>query len=52
LPFARNLTEFLLNRDTAADENDKEKEKLEDALGSAIVKEKPNIKWADVAGLE
>jgi len=39
-------------KDNASDENDKEKEKLEDALGSAIVREKPNIKWADVAGLE
>lgn len=31
---------------------DKEEEKLEAALNSAIVKEKPNVKWSDVAGLE
>jgi vacuolar protein-sorting-associated protein 4 len=33
-------------------ENDKEEEKLNDALSSAIVKEKPNVKWTDVAGLD
>mmetsp|Transcript_15978 Transcript_15978/g.15386 ORF Transcript_15978/g.15386 Transcript_15978/m.15386 type:complete len:255 (+) Transcript_15978:157-921(+) len=33
-------------------EEDKEEEKLQDALSSAIVKEKPNIKWSDVAGLD
>mmetsp|Transcript_23429 Transcript_23429/g.17887 ORF Transcript_23429/g.17887 Transcript_23429/m.17887 type:complete len:150 (+) Transcript_23429:31-480(+) len=31
---------------------DKEEEKLQEALSSAIVKEKPNIKWSDVAGLD
>ena len=31
---------------------DKEEEKLEAALNSAIVKEKPNVKWSDVAGIE
>jgi vacuolar protein-sorting-associated protein 4 len=25
---------------------------MEDALGGAIIKEKPNVKWSDVAGLE
>jgi vacuolar protein-sorting-associated protein 4 len=25
---------------------------LKDALSSAIVQEKPNVKWSDVAGLE
>jgi vacuolar protein-sorting-associated protein 4 len=34
------------------DENKEEEDKLEDALGSAIVKEKPNVKWTDVAGLD
>ena len=34
------------------EDNDKEKEKLQGALGSAIVMEKPNITWDDVAGLE
>lgn len=33
-------------------EEDKEEDKLQDALSSAIVKEKPNVKWSDVAGLE
>ena len=31
---------------------DKDNDKLRDGLSSAIVKEKPNIKWEDVAGLE
>jgi len=34
------------------DENDEEEGKLEDALSSAIVTEKPNVKWSDVSGLE
>ena len=33
-------------------EDDNEEEKLADALSSAIVTEKPNVKWSDVAGLE
>ena len=33
-------------------EVDEESKKLQDALSSAIVKEKPNVKWADVAGLD
>eukprot|EP00386_Alphamonas_edax_P014176 GDKI01043607.1.p1 GENE.GDKI01043607.1~~GDKI01043607.1.p1 ORF type:complete len:433 (+),score=138.28 GDKI01043607.1:78-1376(+) len=31
---------------------DAEKDKLKSALASAIVTEKPNVKWSDVAGLE
>ncbi len=31
---------------------DKEKKEFEDALKGAIVTEKPNVKWSDVAGLE
>jgi vacuolar protein-sorting-associated protein 4 len=31
---------------------DKDNDKFRDALSQAIVKEKPNIKWEDVAGLE
>ena len=31
---------------------DEESKKLQDALSSAIVREKPNIKWTDVAGLD
>ena len=34
------------------DDDDEEKKKLEDQLSSCIVKEKPNVKWEDVAGLE
>ncbi|KAH3775119.1 vacuolar protein sorting-associated protein 4B-like isoform X2 [Dreissena polymorpha] len=34
------------------DEKDPDKKKFEGALSGAIVMEKPNIKWEDVAGLE
>mmetsp|Transcript_6985 Transcript_6985/g.12953 ORF Transcript_6985/g.12953 Transcript_6985/m.12953 type:complete len:151 (+) Transcript_6985:227-679(+) len=34
------------------DDGDAEKKKLRGALAGAIVQEKPNIKWEDVAGLE
>lgn len=34
------------------DEPDDEDKKLQGALSSAIVTEKPNVKWDDVAGLE
>jgi len=34
------------------DDEDDENKKLQGALSSAIVSEKPNIKWEDVAGLE
>ena len=37
---------------TGGDKDTSEEDKLADALGSAIVKEKPNVKWTDVAGLE
>jgi len=33
-------------------EKDEEDSQLQNALESAIIKEKPNIKWSDVAGLE
>ena len=33
-------------------EDDKEKERLKASLGGAIITEKPNVKWDDVAGLE
>ncbi|KAI8473497.1 MAG: AAA-ATPase of VPS4/SKD1 family [Monoraphidium minutum] len=36
----------------SVDENDKDKERMRGALGGAIVTEKPNVKWDDVAGLE
>jgi vacuolar protein-sorting-associated protein 4 len=34
------------------DDNDKEKERMKTQLGGAIISEKPNVKWDDVAGLE
>ena len=34
------------------DDKDEENKKLEDALSSAIVTEKPNVHWDDVSGLE
>eukprot|EP00762_Andalucia_godoyi_P001060 ANDGO_02124.mRNA.1 Vacuolar protein sorting-associated protein 4 len=34
------------------DEDDEDSEKMKTALESAIVKEKPNVKWDDIAGLE
>ena len=34
------------------EEEDADKKKLRGALSSAIVTEKPNIKWDDVAGLD
>jgi len=33
------------------EEKDEEAKKLKDSLGGAILKEKPNVKWDDVAGL-
>ncbi|KAF8072928.1 SKD1 [Scenedesmus sp. PABB004] len=35
-----------------AGDGDKERERLKGQLGSAIMSEKPNVKWDDVAGLE
>lgn len=35
-----------------SDEEDKDKKKLMNQLEGAIVMEKPNVKWSDVAGLE
>ena len=40
------------NKDDDSDEDDKDKKKLMNQLEGAIVIEKPNIQWADVAGLE
>ena len=40
------------NKDDDSDEEDKDKKKLMNQLEGAIVMEKPNIQWADVAGLE
>lgn len=39
------------NKDKNNDKDD-DKDKMRNALSSAIVSEKPNVKWSDVAGLE
>lgn len=38
--------------DSDSDGEDPEKKKLQSKLEGAIILEKPNIKWSDVAGLE
>ena len=38
--------------DSDSDSDDPEKKKMVEKLSDAIVVEKPNIKWSDVAGLE
>lgn len=38
--------------DNSDDEDDPEKKKMQGKLNDAIMVEKPNIKWDDVAGLE
>mmetsp|Transcript_18160 Transcript_18160/g.30106 ORF Transcript_18160/g.30106 Transcript_18160/m.30106 type:complete len:449 (+) Transcript_18160:48-1394(+) len=40
------------NKDDGEDTDDAEKTKLRGALQGAIVTEKPNVKWSDVAGLD
>lgn len=39
-------------KDSDSDDDDPEKKKMQSKLSDAIVVEKPNIKWDDVAGLE
>jgi len=39
-------------KDGGKDDGDEEQSKLRGALAGAVVSEKPNIKWTDVAGLE
>jgi vacuolar protein-sorting-associated protein 4 len=38
--------------DSESDSEDPEKKKMQEKLSGAIVMEKPNVKWDDVAGLE
>lgn len=38
--------------DNKEDGSDEEAKKLQTALSSAILQEKPNVKWDDIAGLE
>lgn len=40
------------NKEDGDTKDDEEKTKMRGALSSAIVSEKPNVKWDDVAGLE
>jgi vacuolar protein-sorting-associated protein 4 len=40
------------DKDGKKGSGDKDNDKFRDALSQAIVKEKPNVKWEDVAGLE
>eukprot|EP00246_Nothoceros_aenigmaticus_P003816 TRINITY_DN15018_c0_g1_i1.p1 TRINITY_DN15018_c0_g1~~TRINITY_DN15018_c0_g1_i1.p1 ORF type:complete len:439 (-),score=84.63 TRINITY_DN15018_c0_g1_i1:657-1973(-) len=40
------------NKDGDGDGEDPEQAKLRSGLNSAIIREKPNVRWADVAGLE
>ena len=39
-------------KDSDSDDDDPEKKKMQGKLEGAIVEEKPNIKWSDVAGLD
>jgi len=39
-------------KDSDSDEENAESKKFKEQLGGAIIVEKPNIKWSDVAGLE
>lgn len=41
------------DKDSGADsDSDNQTKKLQDTIGKAIVVEKPNIQWSDIAGLE
>ena len=40
------------SKDDSSDEEDPEKKKMMNKLEGAIVMEKPDVKWSDVAGLE
>ena len=43
---------FFRKNNSDSDDEGSESKKFKDQLGGAIVAEKPNIKWSDVAGLE
>ena len=45
-------TNALTKAKTDTDTDDAEKKKMQATLSSAIVTEKPNVKWSDVAGLD
>ena len=46
------ITKRRTDGDNDRDEDDREKSKLRGALSSAIISEKPNVSWSDIAGLE
>lgn len=51
----RSKFDFKINdtcRGDGDDDDNEESKKLQGALSSAIVTEKPNVKWEDVSGLE
>ena len=47
-----NKFKMIVAGSDSEDEDDPEKKKMQGKLSDAIVIEKPNIKWSDVAGLE
>ena len=49
---ASTATRAPSNNKDGKDKDDEEKTKMRGALSSAIISEKPNVKWDDVAGLE
>lgn len=40
------------SKDSDSDTEDAQTKKLQESLNKAIVVEKPNVKWTDIAGLE
>ena len=46
------ITKRRTDGDNDRDEDDREKSKLRGALSSAIISEKPNVAWSDIAGLD
>ena len=51
-PHSQNKQSAPSNKDRPKSDNDKDKAALSEALQGAIVTEKPNVKWEDVAGLK
>jgi len=51
-PAGSSSTKTMSREDKNKEKEDDEKSKLRGALSSAVVSEKPNVRWDDVAGLE
>ena len=47
-----HFTNNICRDPSGKDKENDEEQKMQDALSSAIVREKPNVKWTDVAGLD